>query len=352
MRKESLALLRKMVETPSPSGFEQPVQRIVRAALKSIADEVKTDVHGNVIAALNPEGKPRVMLAGHCDEIGLMVTYVNEKGFVYFSAIGGVDANLLPGARLIVHGEKGPVLGVVGRKPIHLMSADDRKAGVKMESLFLDIGAKDKKDALKRVAVGDPITFERGLHLLPNDLAVSAGFDDKIGAFVVTETMRLLQRRSFKAAVFGVSTVQEEIGLRGARTSAFGIDPDVGIAIDVGHATDYPGADEKRTGEAALGKGPLLHRGANINPVVEKRLFAAAKKARVPHQVTAEPRGTGTDANAIQISRAGVAAGLVSIPNRYMHTPVEMISLRDLENAAKLLAEFICGLTERTSFIP
>ncbi len=352
MRKESIALLKKMVETPSPSGFEQPVQKIVRAEMKGLCDAVHTDVHGNVTGVLNAGGKPRVMLAGHCDEIGMMVTHVNDKGFVYFAPVGGVDATILPGERLLVHGEGGPVLGCVGRKPIHLMKEEDRKGGVKIESLFLDIGAKDKKDALKCVAVGDPITFQGGFELMPNGLAVSRGFDDKVGAFVIMETMRILKRRQFGAAVFGVSTVQEELGLRGAKTSAFGIDPDVGIAIDVGHATDYPGADERRTGEAGLGKGPLLHRGANINPVVEKRLVDAAKKGKVPYQITAEPRATGTDANAIQISRAGVATGLVSIPNRYMHTSVEMIALRDLEDAAKLLAQFICALTPRTNFIP
>ena len=352
MRKEAAALLKKMVETPSPSGFEQPVQKIVRNEMKDICDDVQTDVHGNVIGIINPEGKPRIMLAGHCDEIGMMVTHVDDEGYVYFAAIGGVDANILPALRLVVHGEKGPVMGVVGRKAIHLMTDEDRKGGLKLDKLWLDIGAKDKKDALKRVAVGDPITFQPGFDMLTDDLAASRGFDDKVGSFVVMETLRLLKRRRPKAAVFGVSTVQEELGLRGAKTSAYGVDPDVGIAIDVGHASDYPGAEKKRIGEAGLGKGPILHRGGNINPVIERRLKEAARKAKIPHQITAEPRATGTDANAIQISRAGVATALISIPNRYMHTPVEMVSLKDLENAAKLLAQFIGDLTERVSFIP
>ena len=352
MRKEAVDLLKRMVQAPSPSGFEQPVQKIVRAEMAKLCDEVRTDVHGNVIGVLNPEGKPRVMLAGHCDEIGMMVTHVDEQGFIYFAAIGGVDANILPALRLVVHGQHGPITGVVGRKPIHLMDEQDRKAGAKIESLWLDIGASDRKDALKSVAVGDPITFAPGFDLLTNDLAASRGFDDKVGAFVIIETLRLLKHKKLQAAVYGVSTVQEELGLRGAKTSAFGIDPDVGIAVDVGFASDFPGSDKKRTGEASLAKGPILHRGANINPVVERRLRDACKKAKVPYQLTAEPRGTGTDANAIQISRAGVAAGLISIPNRYMHTPVEMVSLKDLGNAAKLLATFCAGLTERTSFIP
>jgi len=352
MRKEAVDLLKRMVQAPSPSGFEQPVQKIVRAEMAKFCDEVRTDVHGNVIGVLNPQGKPRVMLAGHCDEIGMMVTHVDEQGFIYFAAIGGVDANILPALRLVVHGQHGPVTGVVGRKPIHLMDEQDRKAGAKIDSLWLDIGARHRKDALKRVAVGDPITFAPGFDLLTDDLAASRGFDDKVGAFVVMETLRLLKRRKLQAAVFGVSTVQEELGLRGAKTSAFGIGPDVGIAVDVGFASDFPGSAKKRTGEASLAKGPILHRGANINPVVERRLRDACKKAKIAYQLTAEPRGTGTDANAIQISRAGVAAGLISIPNRYMHTPVEMVSLKDLGHAAKLLATFCAGLTERTSFIP
>jgi endoglucanase len=352
MRSESVALLKKMVETPSPSGFEEPVQRIVRAEMKGLCDEVTTDVHGNVIGAIHAKGRPRVMLAGHCDEIGMMVTHVDKEGYVYFASIGGVDTTILPALRLVVHGGDGPVLGVVGRKPIHLMTPEDRKPEIKIETLWLDIGAKDQEEALKRVAVGDPITFEPGFDVLPNELAASRGFDDKVGAFVVVETLRLLKRKRPKAAVFGVSTVQEELGLRGARTSAFSVDPDVGIAIDVGFASDYPGAEKKTVGESSLGKGPVLHRGANINPVVARRLAEAARRAKVPVQITAEPRATGTDANAIQISRAGVAAGLVSIPNRYMHTPVEMVSLVDLENAAKLLAQFIWDLPERVSFIP
>ena len=352
MRKESVALLKKMVETPSPSGFEQPVQKIVRAELKPFCDAVTTDVHGNVIGALNPKGTPRVMLAGHCDEVGMMVTHIDDQGYLYFAAIGGVDGNLLPGLRLLVHGANGPVLGVVGRKPIHHMTAEDRKGEIKLESLWLDIGAKDKKDAQKSVAVGDPITYSPGFEVMPNDLALSRGFDDKIGTFIVIETLRALKKKKFPAAVFGVSTVQEELGLRGAKTSAFGVEPDVGIAIDVGFASDWPGAEKKRIGEVKLGKGPILHRGANINPVVERRLSEAARKGKIPHQITAEPRGTGTDANAIQMSRAGVAAGLISIPNRYMHTPVEVVSLKDLDASVALIAETILAMKGSESFIP
>ena len=352
MRKQSVDFLKKLVEAPSPSGYEQPVQKLVREEMTGVCDEVRTDLHGNVIGALNPEGQPRIMLAGHCDEIGFIVTHISDEGYVHFAAIGGVDATIVPGSRLHIHTEKGPVFGVVGRKAIHLMEPDDRKREIKLHELWIDIGAKDKKAASKRVQIGDPATFAAGFEVLNGNLVVARGCDDRVGTFVVVETLKLLKNRKPKAAIFGVSTVQEELGLRGAHTSAFGIDPTVGIAIDVTHASDYPDVDKRRSGEVNLGKGPVLHRGANINPVVAECLFRAAKAKKIPYQLTAEPRATGTDANAIQISRAGVAAGLVSIPNRYMHTPVEVVSLDDLENSAKLIAEFILGVTDRTDFTP
>jgi endoglucanase len=200
--------------------------------------------------------------------------------------------------------------------------------------------------------VGDYITIDVGLQPMLNNLVAGRGFDDRAGAFVVVETLRRIQDRRLKVAVYGVTSVQEEIGLRGARTSAYGIDPHVGIAVDVGFASDFPGADAKRTGECILGKGPTLHRGPNINPVLGRLLEETAKKRRIPYQVTAEPRATGTDANAIQVNRAGVAAALLSVPNRYMHTPVEVISLDDLDNASRLLAEFLVGMDPEQSFIP
>ena len=247
MRKESLAFLEELLGVPSPSGFEQPAQKVVRKYLAGVADEVKTDVHGNVIACLNPGAATRVMLAGHVDEIGLMVTHVTEKGYIYFASIGGVDPALVPGQRVHVHGRKGDVLGVVGKKPIHHMDEEDRKRVPKMRDLWIDIGAKDRKDALKRIAIGDPVTFTVGFDRLLNGLVVARGFDDRIGAFVVADTIRTLAEKKPRVAVYGVSTVQEEIGLRGARTSAFGIDPHAGIAVDVGFATDAPDSDQKST---------------------------------------------------------------------------------------------------------
>ena len=353
MNKESYEFLRAMEETPSPSGFEQPVQRIVRRRMKAIADTIETDVHGNVIVGLNPKGTPRVMLAGHCDQIGMMVRYISDQGFLSFAPIGGIDAQLLPGLRVTVHGGRKPVNGVIGRKPIHLMrDKPNEPAKIDMNDLVIDIGAKNKADAKKRVSVGDPVTFQLGMSPLNGDLAVSPGFDNKVGTFVVMEALRLAAAKKIRCALYAVSTVQEEIGLRGSRTSCFGIDPLVGIAVDVTHASDYPGVEKKDVGEITLGRGPVIERGANINPKVHELLVQTAKRKRIGHQLSAAPGATGTDANAIQISRAGVAAGLVSIPNRYMHTPVEVVSLAALEAAANLIAEGIAQIDGRTNFIP
>jgi len=352
VKKASVDFLKALLEAPSPSGFEQPVQGVWRRHIKRYADEVYTDVHGNAIAILNSQGKPRVMLAGHCDEVGFMVNYINDDGFIYFTAIGGVDSAIVSARRVQIFTDKGIVYGVVGRKAIHMMDQEERKKVPEMHKLWIDIGAKDKKEAAKLVSIGDPIVFDYGFQALRNGLAVGRGFDDRIGSFAVAETLRILSSKKPKAAVFAVSTVQEEIGLRGAKTSAFGIEPDVGIAVDVGNASDHPDADKQKAGEMSLGKGPVIVRGANINPIVGAGLVASARKNKIPFQMLGSPRATGTDANVMQVTRSGVAAGLVSVPNRYMHTPVEMISLDDLDNASKLLAAYIMTLTVKTDFTP
>jgi len=353
VRRESLQFLKDLIAAPSPSGFEQPAQAVVRERMAPYADEIRTDVHGNVIVIKNPQAEPRVMLAGHCDQVGFMVQHISEEGYLSFAAIGGADPVIVAGARVIIHNERRPVLGVVGRKPIHLLTPEERtKPTVALDKMFIDIGAKDRKAAEKLVALADPITYQADFQELDRDLVVAAGFDDKMGTFVCMEAFRMLARRKLECGLFAVSTVQEELGLRGARTSAFGIDPLVGIAVDVTHASDYPGCDKSQQGEMKVGEGPAIALGPNINPVVGKLLVRTAKEKKIAHQIDPAPRGTGTDANAIQINRAGVAAGLVSVPNRYMHTPVEVISLSDLEGAAKLVAETVAQITPRLDFTP
>lgn len=341
-----------LVLAPSPSGFEQPAQEVFRNYLKDIADEVKTDVHGNVIALKKGSGKLRIMIVGHADEIGLMIHYIDDNGFLRFKPIGGVDASLLPGLRVNIYHDGKVVRGVIGRKPIHLLQQEERSKAPKLEDLWIDIGAKDKKAAEKKVALGDIVTFAPGMEMLGSDFVTTKATDNKAGVYVAAAVIKELAAEKIGPNVFAVSSVQEEIGLRGAITSAYGIDPQVGIAIDVTHATDYPGLNKALLGDCSLGKGPVVVVGANINPKVFQLLKKAAEKTNVDYQVEAAPRGTGTDANAIQTTRAGVAAGLVSIPNRYMHTPNEIISFKDLDGAVKIIAEFIRMIDDSTDFIP
>ncbi len=352
MNQDSLAFLKDLMRQPSPSGFEVPAQKVIKARMKSAADKVATDVHGNVIGMLNATARMKVMLAGHVDEIGLMITHIDANGFISMAPIGGMDPAILVGQRVCVLAAKGAVRGVIGRKPIHLMESADKGKEIKIDELWIDIGAKNRKDAQQAVAVGDPVVIHPDFIELRNGLVSSRAFDDRIGAWVVTEVLRALQGRKLRVAVCAVSTVQEEIGLRGAITSAYNIHPDAGIAVDVGFTSDYPGGEPKKVGEIALGKGPILHVGANINPVLGQMLVAAAKKRRIPYQMQAEPRGTGTDANPIQLARGGCAAALVSVPNRYMHTPVEVVSLQDLDNTVALLAATLLDLKGGESFIP
>ena len=341
-----------LVEAPSPSGFEQPAQEVYRKFIGKYADEVSTDVHGNVIALKKGKGDLRLMIVGHADEIGLMITYIDDKGFIHFSPIGGVDVALLPGSRVNIYHEGNMVRGVIGRKAIHLLKPEERKEAPKLENLWIDIGAVDRKDAEKRVGVGDPITFSPGLEYLQGDIITSKATDNKAGVYIVAAVMKELAKEEIDFNLYSVAAVQEEVGLRGARTSAYGIDPHVGIAIDVTHATDFPGMNKNTLGDVRLGKGPVISVGCNINPEVFKLLKQAGDAAKVKYQIEAAPRATGTDANAIQVSRSGVAAGLISIPNRYMHTQNEVIHLQDLAAAGKLLAEFARMINSDTNFIP
>ena len=352
MRKESLDFLKKLLGTPSPSGFEEKIQRVCKEYMAPYVDDIHKDVHGNQYHVLNKKTDLRIMLAGHVDEIGLMVNTIDAKGFIGFVPIGGVDSAVLGGQRVTVHGRKGPVEGVIGRKAIHLTPEADRNKALEMHQMWIDIGAKDKKDAEKHVCIADPITIAVGYQELMNDMVVARALDDRVGAFVILEAVRLLAKRKINVAVYAVTTVQEEIGLRGAITSTYGCNPHAGLAVDVAWATDHPRGEGERYGETAIGDGPIISCGPNINPVVHKGILAAAKKAKIPIQHLAMPRGTGTDANAMQLSRGGTATGLIGIPNRYMHTPVELVSLKDVENASKLIAEWIGSLRDNTSFIP
>lgn len=355
MQKQDLDFLRELVEAPSPSGFEQPAAKVFRERMAKTADEVETNVMGSVHAKLNgtaPEGGISVMLAGHIDEVGLMVNYITPEGYVAFASIGGVDAAILPGMRVRLHAAEGDLLGIMGRKPIHLIEEDERKTITKIDKLFIDLGLSGE-EVKKRVRVGDPITFDVGLQEYGDGMAVSRAFDDKMGAWISARVLEEVQAAGGAPGdLIAAATVQEEIGLRGGQTSAYSVNPTVGIAVEVGHATDYPDIDKRKHGEAACGAGPIIGRGPNINPVLFDLLVKAAENAGVPYQIGAEPRGTGTDANAIQLSRGGKVAGLISIPLRYMHTPTEVLSLKDLDAAVALLSRFVIDLAPDTDFTP
>ena len=352
MNKTSWNFLKTLLEAPSPSGYEQPAAKIWREYVGKHVDQLIGDVHGNSVAVLNPKAKFKFMLAGHIDEIGLMITHIDDKGFIYTAQIGGMDPSLLVGQRVRIITQKGDVFGVIGRKAIHQMTPEERKKGVEMENIWVDIGANDKKEAEKRVRIGDPMVVDVDCRMLDSDKIVSRATDDKAGAYVVAEVMKELSKRKLNICVMGVATVQEEVGLRGAITAAYNVNPDAGFAIDVTFASDHPETNPKKTGEVKLGEGPVLHRGPNINPIMEDVLFKVAKAKKIPYQLTAEPRGTGTDANAMQLSRGGAATALISIPNRYMHTPVEVISTKDLDNTVKLIVEYIVAHPANRDYKP
>jgi tetrahedral aminopeptidase len=354
MKKEDQRFLENLLAAPGPSGYEGPVRKVWAEAAKGFADQVRTDVHGNCIAVHNPQGDPAVMLAGHMDELGFLIIHIDDNGYLYFDTIGGFDLAIVPGRKVRIQTRKGSVLGVLGKKPIHLMAAAERGKVLPKHELWIDIGVENGEEARKLVEIGDSATYDANFEVLRGDLVVSRGLDNKMGAYIAAQTVRRVARskRQCKAALYGVATVQEEIGTRGAITSTFGIGPLVGIALDVTWAMDHPGVDKRKVGDVRLGGGPVITRGANVNPVVFERLVAAAKKKKIPYQVQAEPGATGTDARSIQLSGSGVATGLVSVAQRYMHTPVEVLSLRDLDHTVALLSEFVLGLDSKVDFTP
>ncbi|MBI3910995.1 MAG: M42 family metallopeptidase [Armatimonadetes bacterium] len=352
MREESLEFLKVLVETGAPSGYEQPVQSLFRDYVQPYSESVRIDVMGNAIAALNPDGQPRVMLAGHADEIGFLVRHINDEGYLYFGPVGGWDAEIVVGQRVTVHTRSGPLRGTIGKRAIHLLDEEERRKKSELHTLWIDVGLSGREAVAQRVAIGDPVTIHVPFDRLANELAVAKSFDNRMAVFVCAETLRLLHGKKIAAGVYSVSTVQEEIGLRGARTASFGVDPQIGIAIDVTHATDYPDADKRKVGDIRIGGGPVITRGANINPRVFERLVQAAEEESIPYQVEATPGGTGTDANAMQLNKAGMATGLVSVALRYMHTPCEVLSLTDLENGCRLCAAFIERLRADQDWTP
>ena len=355
MDQTSRRFLETLLDAPGPSGFETGPARAWRAEADRFADRVAADVGGNSLATVNPGGTPRIMLAGHIDEIGLMVVHIDDEGYVHFDPIGGWDWQVFVGQRVVLLGRQGPVPGVIGKAAIHLQEKEDREKVSKPSDLWIDVGALNRADAEARLRVGDAGVLASSVQELPNGRIVSRSLDNRIGAFVVLEALRLLAADRPAASVTAVATTQEEIAYAtggGARTTAVGLDAQVAVVVDVTHATDHPGSDKKRHGDIKLGGGVVLSRGSAVNPVVFDRLVAAAERESIPYVVQAAPRYTGTDADAIYTAQRGVATGLVSVPNRYMHSPNEMAALEDLDRAARLLAAFARAVEPAADFVP
>lgn len=352
---DDIAFLERLLDAPGPSGFEVRPARLWREEAETFADEVSVDIHGSSLATVNGDGSPRVMLAGHIDEIGLQVTHIDESGFLYFAEIGGWDPQVLVGQRVRILTSDGDVLGVVGKKAIHLMTPDDRTKASKIKELWVDVGVGSADEAREMgLRVGDPMVLDQSMIRLAGDRIASRAIDDRIGAFVVLEAARMVARDPGRAAVTAVATTQEEIGYSGggARSSAYAVNPDVAIVVDVTFSTDVPDVEKKELGEHELGGGPVLSRGSAAHDRVFRMLAEVAEEEGIPFTVQASPKATRTDADGIFLTRAGVPTGLVSVPNRYMHSPNEVVSISDLWNTARLIAAFIRRLGPDVDFTP
>ena len=353
MQKESLEFLKQLITTPSPSGFENRGTKVWLDYVKTFADKTYTDSYGNAFAILNPSGDPKVFLAGHSDEIGMMVNYIDDRGFVYSKAIGGVDFTVSRAKRVTIHTAKGGVRGVLGATAIHLwFKTSGEPKTPKLHEQFIDIGTKNKKETEKLVQVGDPITYVDDFELLREEKAVGRAFDNRVGTFTAAETLRLCasNKKSLKACLVAVSAVQEEITQGGARIAAQHINPDVAVVVDVTHATDSPGIDPKEFGDVKLGSGPAITYGSVNHPGVVKRFEAVAKKKKIPVQREANGSRTSTDADVVFNVHSGVPTVTLGLPNRYMHTPVEMIHLKDLTQLCDLTAGFVLDLKAKERF--
>lgn len=347
--------LETLLNAPGPSGFEVGPARIWRDEADSFSHEVWADITGNSFASINPKGKPRVMMTGHIDEIGLQVTHIDDDGFLFFDAIGGWDSQVLVAQRVRILAREGHVPGVIGKKPIHLLKSEEKEKPTQIKDLWVDVGAASRTEVGSMgIRVGDPMVLDAGVVHLAGDRVASRAIDNRIGAFVVLEALRNLAGEPPEAGAFAVATVQEEIGFSGggARSSAYALDPDVALVVDVTFSTDVPDVEKKELGDHRIGGGPVLSRGSANHPVLFEHLADVANAEGIAHTIQASPRSTRTDADGIHFVRRGVPTAVVSVPNRYMHSPNEIVSLGDLRETARLLAAFIRSLEQGADFTP
>lgn len=352
MRAESLEFLQTLVNTPSPVGHETRGLRIWKDYAGQFADETYSDSYGNCVAVLNKGAGRRLMLAGHADEIAMSVNYVTAEGYIHVRKSGGIDPAITKAQRVTIHSRKGPVRGVVGNVAPHLMRGEGDPKPPKIHELFIDIGTASRDETMQLVRIGDPITLNDQFELLRGDLAVARAFDNRIGTWAVAEALRLLKplAAQLRWEICAVANVQEEIGLLGARQIAYSLQPDAALVVDVTHATDYPTVDARQHGDIKLGKGPTLTHGGCNHPVVLDRLEALAAAKGIPLQHEAMSNSSGTDTDVIFWTRGGIPCGLISLPNRYMHSPVEVVNLKDLEYIPELMSAFALSLEAGDEF--
>jgi tetrahedral aminopeptidase len=342
MTNEQKKFLIDLVNTPAPSGHEEPVQKIWEKEVKRFCSNISRDVHGNLSAVLNPGKEKTIMIVGHSDEIGLIINYINNEGFIYVRPIGGVDPTILASHRARILTKKGPVSAAIGRTSLHLLTNAQRDKKLEMHDLWLDIGAKNKKDAEKYVSIGDPVVFGGDYEEMTNGTAMARCWDNRIGVYIVAETLRKLTKvKSLKHTICGVSSVQEETGVWGAGVTAYSNKPSAAIAIDVIPCSDQPEVPKEKFGMTKIAAGPVITRGVRTNNKMAEELVESAKRKKIPYQIDVDYGHTWTDADPISQSRGGVAIGVVSVPTRYLHTSVETLCLKDIELTVDLLTEYI-----------
>lgn len=349
MRDESQKFLEKLLRTASPSGNEVEIQKLWMEYVKDFADEIRTDMSGNAMGIINPNADFKVMLTGHADEISFMIRYIDDKGFIYVEKAGGISPKLAMGMRVRVLGSGGVLPGVIGVKAEHQGGAKDE---VKIEDIYIDLGASSKDDLKGIVEVGDYVIYDMDYMHLMNDQIAARGLDNRTGAFIVAEVLRKLRDKDVKVGVYSVSTVNEETNMGGAYFAAANIEPTMAIACDVTFATDYPGLDPKKDGDVKLGGGPVLCKSAMVNNKINNLLMDAAKRLNMEVQMEITPRTTGTDADKMRYTGKGVPVSLVSLPLRYMHSPSEVVSLKDIEQEIDLLVDMIVNLKGDESLNP
>ena len=348
-------LLLDLLAARGPSGYESAPADVWSEAAGAFA-EVSTDVVGTPLALVAAKhgfesAARRLLVMGHIDEIGLIVTHIDDSGYLWFRAVGGWDAQILVGQRLTIDTREGPVTGVVGKKPIHLLRDEEAKKVAEIREMHIDIGARDGEEARGRVRIGDVAVIDAQPAELPNGRLVSRALDNRLGSYVALQAARIVaEAGGAEWEIAAVAVAQEETTFGGSRTSAFALAPDAAIVVDVTHATDAPGIEVKESGKHELGSGPVLARGSTLNQRLFELLYEAAEAESIAVTLEATSRATGTDADAVHLSRGGVPTALVSIPIRYMHSPVELVQLDDVEACARVIAAAALRLQRESSF--